>query len=245
MKRNIIRSITASAAAALLLLLNSCVDLNMKSIVGSGNVKTETRTINGEFNAIKVDNGLDLVVVQSDQVSVVVEADDNLLPEIKTKLEGKTLVITTDYNSYTNVSSKKVTVKLPKIAKIEAERGSSVNSEGTLTSEDLDLNTSGGSQMNISVESEKLLAESSSGSGIELKGKALEFQTSSSSGSHVTAGDLLANDISADASSGSSIFVHPLVKLKGEASSGGSVRYNNDPKSFSKKESSGGSVARE
>ncbi|RZJ69200.1 head GIN domain-containing protein [Flavobacterium sp.] len=243
--KNIVKSITTIAAALAFLTTSSCVQFNDNEIVGSGNVKTETRKINGPFDSVKSERGLDVVIVQSDEVSVVIEADDNLLPKIETKLDGKTLVITTEFNSYSNVSSKKITVKMPTIKGLEAESGSTMTSEGNLRSEKLELTSSSGSNLKVSVEADKLTADSSSGSGIEVSGKALNFSTSSSSGSHVTAGDLLANEIAADASSGSSILVHPILKLSGEASSGGSVKYNNEPKSFTKDESSGGSVSKE
>ena len=244
MKR-IIKSATTFAIASLLALaVSSCDGIDVKTIVGSGNVKTETRKIDGTFDHIKAERGLDVVVVQSDVTSVVVEADDNLLKGITTKLEGNTLVISSEYNSYSNVSSKKVTFKMPKITGIDAESGSIVKSEGNLRSERLALTTSSGANMNVVTEADKLSAEASSGSVLEVAGKALDFQTDSSSGSSVVAGELLANDVVADASSGSNILVHPLVKLSGNASSGGSIKYDGDPKSFTKDESSGGSVSK-
>lgn len=245
MKRIIQSTTTFALATIAALSLNSCMDFDMKTVVGSGNVKTETRQIDGTFTKVQSERGLDVVIEQADQVSVVVEADDNVIKGIKTRLEGDKLIITSDYNSYSNVTSKKVTVKMPKISSLEAESGSSLTSSGSLRSEDLDLSTSSGADMKVVVEADDLSAGSSSGSHLEVTGKALEFSTDSSSGSEIKAGDLLANDVSADASSGSHILVHPLVKLDGKASSGGSVRYNNDPKSFTKDESSGGSVSRE
>jgi hypothetical protein len=53
---------------------------------------------------------------------------------------------------------------------------------------------------------------------------------------------LLTNEVIADASSGSSINVHPIVSLKAEASSGASINYNSVPKKFEKNSSSGGSI---
>ncbi|NUY81050.1 DUF2807 domain-containing protein [Flavobacterium sp. MAH-1] len=245
MKRIIQSTTTFVLATIAALSLNSCMDFDMKTVVGSGNVKTETRKIDGAFTKVQSERGLDVVIEQADQVSVVVEADDNVINGIKTRLEGDKLIITSDYNSYSNVASKKVTVKMPKISSLEAESGSSLTSSGNLRSEDLDLSTSSGADMKVVVEADNLSAGSSSGSHLEVTGKALDFRTDSSSGSEIKAGDLLANDVSADASSGSNILVHPLVKLDGKASSGGSVRYNNDPKSFTKDESSGGSVSKQ
>ncbi|RZJ67035.1 MAG: DUF2807 domain-containing protein [Flavobacterium sp.] len=242
---SIITSTTRFTLAALLAIcFASCQDFDVKTIVGSGNVKTETRNIQGNFTKIKASRGLDVEIEQADVTSVVVEADDNLISHITTKLEGNTLVISSDYNGYTNVTAKKVTVKMPKIEGLTAEAGSSIRSLNNLISENLSLETNSGANMKVVVEAEDLSAESSSGSTLEVSGKAIDFDTNSSSGSGVEAGQLLANDVSADASSGSHIVVHPIVKLDGKASSGGSVEYNNDPKSLERDESSGGSVGK-
>lgn len=244
--KNVITSTTKFALAAVLAIcFASCADFDAKTIVGSGNVKKESRKIEGNFTKVVSSRGLDVEIEQADAVSVVVEADDNLLPHITTRLEGNTLVISSEYNSYSNVTAKKVTVKMPKIESLSAESGSNLVSVNNLRSEDLDLSTSSGANMKVVVEADDLRAESSSGSQLHVTGKALDFETASSSGSGIEAGELLANDVSADASSGSHIVVHPIVKLDGKASSGGSVLYNNDPKSFSKDESSGGSVVKQ
>jgi len=239
------RIITFAIAFLFALGLNACSDIDLKTIVGSGNVKTETRQIAGKFDQVRSERGLDVIIIQSDVASVVVEADDNLLPKIETKLEGNTLVITSEFNSYTNVASKKITVSMPTIVGLDAESGSNLKTKGNIRTEKMDLSTSSGASMEVTLEADKLTVEASSGSNMEVIGKALDLQTDSSSGSVIKAGDLLANEITADASSGSTTLVHPLVKLDGSASSGGSVKYNNDPKSFTKDESSGGSVTKQ
>jgi hypothetical protein len=55
---------------------------------------------------------------------------------------------------------------------------------------------------------------------------------------------LVANEVKADASSGSSIRVHASLKLNASASSGASVHYSGKAASITKVESSGGSVSK-
>jgi hypothetical protein len=52
----------------------------------------------------------------------------------------------------------------------------------------------------------------------------------------------LANEVTAQSTSGSSIDVHPLVSLNAKASSGASIEYDGKPKTIVKEETSGGSV---
>ena len=87
--------------------------------------------------------------------------------------------------------------------------------------------------------------DASSGSTITTKGIGLNLRTNASSGAKINAFDLLTNDISADVSSGANTNIHPIVKLKASASSGANIRYNNQPKSISIDESSGGSIEKE
>lgn len=241
----IIISVTKLIVAAVVALLLTSCNFSVKEIAGSGNVKTETRNVGGQFTKVKAGNGIDVTIVQSDVVSVVVEADDNLLPHIKTEVKGNTLEISCEYNSFLDVSSKKVTVKMPKVEGLETNSGASLVTQGTIRSEDLDLDASSGSSISGEFEADDLDAETSSGASMKLSGKAIKYSASSSSGSNLESGDLHANEISADASSGSTVLVHPVEELSGSASSGGSVKYNNDPKKLERDESSGGSVTKQ
>ncbi|KIA99289.1 hypothetical protein OA93_06590 [Flavobacterium sp. KMS] len=225
------------------LLFASCnYSNNFKSIVGSGKVITEKRTVQGDFRNVSVSNAIDLVIEQSDKTEITVEADDNLINGITTRVEGNTLVIKSDYNSFKNIKSKRVIVKMPFIDKIKASSASSVKSQNVLRGEDISLDASSSGNMSLNIESDAITCETSSGSSIVIEGKALKLNVSASSGSDISAKRLLANEIEAQASSGATVYVHPIVSLKADASSGGNINYNSVPKSIEKKSSSGGSI---
>ena len=238
MKNLILKPGLAIAAA---IALTSC-GIDGKNVTGSGHVISQSRDLKG-FTKVAAERGLDVVIEQGDTYSVTVDADDNLQAHIKTTVVGDELKITSDYNSYSNVKSKKVTVKMPKIKAIDAESGASLTSAGTLLSDDITIEASSGSEVNLNIESDKIVAQASSGSQLTLKGKALSFDTSSSSGSNIEAGNLIANDVTAQASSGSSTEVHAAVSIDAKASSGSSIEYRGAPKKVDKNESSGGSVS--
>lgn len=228
------------------LLFASCNhSINLNSIEGSGNITTEKRTVEGNFKSIEVNNSIDLVIEQSDKMEIVVEADDNLQKHITTKVENGTLVISFDKNSFSNAGSKKVTVKMPVIDELEATSSATITSKNTLKGENIRLNTSSGATIDISIESDTITCDTSSGSSITINGKALKMETTASSGSEINATKLLANEITADVSSGASINVHPIVSLLAEASSGGDISYDIQPKTIQKKTSSGGTISQE
>ncbi|MDI9257172.1 MULTISPECIES: head GIN domain-containing protein [Flavobacterium] len=235
--------ITAVAVAVSLTSCNYNINLG-KSITGSGNVVSVTRTV-GSFDKVRVSRGLECEIIQSDKTEVIVEADDNLVNDIKTEVENGTLIISTEYSNYINVSSKKVIVRMPKIVSLEASSGSSLRSKGVLTGESVLVKSSSGSSTVVELEADTITLESSSGSEQNVRGKALKLNTASSSGSHIDADGLTANEVFAQSSSGSATSIHPVLLLDAKASSGSSISYTHSPQEIRKEESSGGSVSKD
>lgn len=233
-------------ATIMALLFASChtnFDLG-NGIDGNGNVTTEKRDVDGNFTKIEASRGLNVEVQQSNSYSVEVEADENLQEHISTTVENGTLVITSDEN-IDEYESKTIRVKMPKITSLETTSGASITGQNTLLGENLNVKSSSGSEIDIEVEIDAVDCESTSGSTITIKGKALTVTTSASSGSEIDAANLMANEITSEATSGSTTEVYPIEQLKAKASSGGSVNYKHSPKIISKEESSGGNVSKE
>ena len=228
------------------LLFGSCNQLgSLNSITGSGRVTTEKRAFTEDFKSIEVSNGLDLVVEQSNKIEIIVEADDNLQKKIITKVENGVLIISCKSGNLINIASKKITVKMPIIEGLEANTAASINTNTTLRGERLILESSSAASIHAKVEYENIELSASSASSQNINGKAIRIETSASSGSELDASELLTNEVIADASSGGSITVSPIVSLKAEASSGGNIAYKNTPKSIQKEEHSGGSINQE
>lgn len=231
-------------AAVMALLFSSCVHNSMNfgnGIKGSGNITTQTRPADQDFKNIEVSQGIKVNVEQADVKSISVETDDNLQEHIITKIENGVLIIKADksYNSATPI----VNVKMPIINGLSSSSGSEINSFKTLISNNIKAEASSGSRINITVEADAITLETSSGSNIEASGKALKLETSSSSGSSIDAQKLMANEVIAQTTSGSSASVYPILKLDAKASSGSSIGYHKVPKTLSKEETSGGSVS--
>jgi hypothetical protein len=229
------------------LLFGSCkydIDFGNESITGSGKVITETRNLK-DFDKITVARGLDCEIIQSNKSEVVVEADDNVMKGIKTTVENGTLKITSIYNNYFNVKSKKIIVYVPVIVSLETTSGANLKNRDVIKSNNILIKSSSGSDIEVNIESEKITAESTSGSDMILRGKAITLETSSSSGSLLNAERLLANEIISQSSSGSDTTVNPILKLSAKASSGSSIGYIKKPNQIDIEESSGGSVGKE
>ena len=229
-------------ATATALLFASCNFTNMKSIEGSGNVTTEKRIVQGDFKNVSVSNAIDVVIEQADKTEIIVEADDNLQKEIKTTVENGTLVISCEFTSFHNVTKKKVIVKMPVIDALEASSASTITSTNVIQSTNIKLDASSAATMNVKIESDEISLDTDSASSITIEGKALKVKSSASSAANIEAEKLLANEIEADADSGASINISPIVSLKANANSGGSINYKGSPKTIEKTSNSGGSI---
>mgnify|MGYP001039964128 CR=1 FL=1 len=208
---------------------------------GNGVVVTEQRPVNESFNTIEASSGIDVFITQSDTPSISVQADENIQELIITKIENGTLKIYIDKNLY-HVASKKVVVNFKTINKIKASSGSDVFSTNTLKVPSLDLSTSSGSEMKLTVETQLINSSSSSGSNLTLEGKTKEFIGNTSSGSQLNASKLSATFCETKASSGSNLYVNCLEEFNANASSGAHIKNHESSIKTTVKSSSGGYV---
>lgn len=78
---------------ASIFILSACQILPWVRVVrGSGNLATETRQVSG-FNAIRMDGAGRVLITQGAAESLEIEAEDNLLGELTSRVEGDTLVL--------------------------------------------------------------------------------------------------------------------------------------------------------
>jgi len=213
-------------------------------VKGNGNVETQERQINDNFNEIRVSRGLDVYLTQSDNVSIEVQADENLHDIIMTEVENNILRIYADEN-INYAASKKVMVSFKDINKISSSSGSDVYSTNTIITESLELSTSSGSDMELEVDTHVIECNSSSGSDLRLSGKTDKLYAEASSGSDIKASNLKSNNCEARASSGADITVNTSKELYAKASSGGDIKYYGNPEKISKKDGTSGSIKKQ
>ena len=208
---------------------------------GNGNVITKERPLDGSFNTIKISRGLDVYLTQSDSESLRVEADENLHDIITTNIENDVLVITARENIGRS-SAKKVMLHFNHISAIKATSGSDVVSTNTIRVSDLEINSTSGSDIELSIDAESVNCHSTSGSDIELKGKTNSFIAEATSGSSIEAEDLNTLNAQVKATSGANIRVNTSKKLTAKASSGGDIRYSGNPEVIKTSDGVSGSI---
>ncbi|MBX3009245.1 MAG: DUF2807 domain-containing protein [Melioribacteraceae bacterium] len=72
-------------------------------VVGSGRISIENRSI-GSFTGVLIKNIGNVFVTQENSPSIKVEADDNIIKDVTTKVENGSLVISLANKSYSNIT---------------------------------------------------------------------------------------------------------------------------------------------
>ena len=232
-----------TAILVILFTTSSCFIDGMTGIRGNGNVISEDRTINSDFEVIKVQQGINIYLTQGNSTDINVEADENIMDLLLTEVKNNELKVYFDKNVY-RAKARNVYLTVNSISKIKTSSGASVKSENTLQVNSLVLDSSSGSSIKIYVNAEEITSSTSSGADIDIYGKTHTLSANASSGSSIDADKLEAVDAYAKASSGANINVNVKSKLTAKASSGGDIDYEGNPTSINKDTSSGGSVSR-
>jgi len=236
----LIRLIITSIVSILMLSCNFSMNFG-EGVDGNGNVISQDRTISKDFSSIKVSQGLELYITQSNDVSLSIEADENLHDIIMTEVENGVLKIYTTEN-IRRATSKKIVLDITGISGIEATSGSDVNSTNTIAADELKLSTTSGAVMELRVETKLLKCSTTSGSDIKLSGETINLIASATSGSDIDADNLEAEISDVNVTSGADISVNTSKELTARATSGGDIKYSGNPEKVDKSDSSSGRI---
>jgi hypothetical protein len=196
--------------------------------------ETEERAL-ADFDAIEVGGGIDLELTQGIAFSVVAETgEDGELEDITTDVRNGTLHIKREWRNsswprWNRDSDAIAYVTLPKLTELDVSGGSGVRITGTFTGDTLDINTSGGSEVELDVIVDRLKLTASGGSEVEISGTANYLEADTSGGSDLDASELVAIEVDANSSGGSNLAVNVTETLYAHASGDSNIDYEGDP----------------
>jgi predicted DNA-binding antitoxin AbrB/MazE fold protein len=139
---------------ALALALISCNDFNNQK-EGNGNVTTEKREVTGDFTKIVAGQAIDVEIEQADSYSIEVEADSNLIENIKTSIDNGVLKISSDVN-FQDAEKLLVRIKVKQLDEIETTSASNVESVNVFKGKNLRIAASSASEIDIDAEYESI-----------------------------------------------------------------------------------------
>jgi len=191
-----------------------------RGIAGSGVRKTEKRDLKS-FNAIDTTGAYEIDVTCQKPASFEIEADDNILPLIKTEVRDGILFVSND-QEYHSTKSTTLRITLPDL--------NSVASHGA------------GEVKIADAKSSDLKIESTGAASVVAAGTARSVTISSSGAGSIDTSNLHAEKAKVEVKGASSIDVYATEQLDVNVSGVGSVSYSGNPKVVNKHVSGIGSV---
>ncbi len=241
MKKN--RTILLILAASALILM-ACSFGSLGMVRGSGDVMTETRDVSG-FDRVEVHDGGSLHLVQGDTEALKIEAEDNIMPYLTSRVVNNTLILEFDDSARKGFMT---TRPINYYLTMKEIRGLAISGGGDIeaseiTTSDLDTNISGGGNLDIdTLAADRLEAHISGGGDIRIKDGVVEEQdVHVSGGGKYDASDVQSQTVTASVSGGGDLIVRVKESLDVNVSGGGSVYYYGNP-SVNSSISGGGDV---
>lgn len=210
-------------------------------VSGSGPVRTETRNVS-DFHGVDLDLAGD-VVVKSGDFKVEVQAQESLLPLLKTTVENGILRLYFD-ESVSNSQDIKISITLPALDEIILGGSGEIRVNDPIQADKMRVDISGSGNVYLTQATINDLNCSLGGSGeIEFGGKTNTARIDLSGSGEVNAKSMEFNELKADISGSGNISAHVVQLLKADVSGSGEVHYSGEPKVESQVSGSG-SVSR-
>ncbi len=195
---------------------------------GNGAVKTESRSVR-DFHAIDLSLAGDVEFSVSDQYSVEVQAQENLLPILKTEVENGTLKI---YFSENVSQSDNVKIKVtgPSFDGLDLAGSGTIRAMTAVKSSKMDMDVSGsGNVYLLQGDFGDMNCDISGSGGIELGGITNTLKIDVSGSGDVKAKELTANALNAEVAGSGTITCHVTQTLKADIAGSGEVYYLGEP----------------
>jgi len=229
------RRLTYLVLVVVLLTSMSCMAINLPQISGmrgSGEMKTENRDVSG-FTRLALGSIGELTLVQGEEESLVIEAEDNILPLITSEVRGDTLFIGLDeigLNSAIPTRDIKYRLTMKEITGLEVSGAADINAQ-TVTAGELEIESSGAGTMKIdNLTASRLKVEVSGAGNVEIDSGVVPIQEVhlSGAGSYDSSG-VESREAQVDISGAGSATLWVKEKMEVEMSGAGNLEYYGTP----------------
>jgi len=202
------------------------------SIPGSGMVVVENRSL-PDFQSVEIDYPVELTIQQGSQSTATIQAEDNLVPQLVTRVSGSTLYIENNQRDWTKrvnpTKSVKINLTVHDLQRIDFSSAGTLDIVGFETDR-LEISLSGAGSIHVTDLSANSLSTNLSGAGnIYASGKVDQLNTHISGLGQFEGSGLSAQnaDISISGAGGATVWV--VSSLNVNISGTGSVNYYGFP----------------
>ncbi len=223
----------------IIILISSC-DLNFKR--GNGNIEKYEISV-GDFQKVNLGGNYNVTIIQSDENKIIVETDENLLAYINAEVFNETLSIN-NVHTLNSTEGINVYVFYKELNQIYSTGLSSIEHEGILVSNNLNLDLSGAGTIELEVNTTSIEINLTGAGIITLTGETDYLETHISGAGGLRGLELISkeSDINLSGLGGAEVFVKE--KLKATITGVGGIIYAGNPKTIEKQITGFGKIKR-
>ncbi|MDU1905076.1 MAG: head GIN domain-containing protein [Dysgonomonas sp.] len=221
---------------SVLILLMCCIYLT-----GIYAQTSEQRNV-GNFNGINVCCGIEVFLTEGKSSTIVVNANPDVLPKVKTEVNGNTLNIGFK-NNISNIKGKvTIQVTAKDLIYLGVNSGSKIKGASAINAKDIKLQANSGAGITLDLKANNVTCESNSAGSINLIGSADLVKASNNSAASINMKDFVVTTADVSSNSGASIQISVKKEIKAHANSGGRIQYYGNPPKAQVSSNSGGSI---
>ncbi|CAN5663952.1 head GIN domain-containing protein [soil metagenome] len=217
----VIQHLLAGAFCSMLLSAGGCM-FSSNSVQGSGVAKAETRDVPA-FTAIDSTGSAQITVVIGDKQSLTIQADDNILPLIDTKVNGEKLVISSSA-SYSARTPVKITITVAALNEVRIGGSGNIDAAG-IVAKRFEAHISGSGDINVA-------------------GQATTLKASISGSGSIDATKLPVDDADVRVTGSGNVQINATKSLNVQVTGSGDVRYAGNPSEVKKQVTGSGRVTK-
>lgn len=182
----------------------------------------------GDFTGIRAGDPLKIILSQSDQTTVKIDAPEEVQSAIKTEVNDGILSIFTDGNIRDDQNIT-ILITVKSLNSLENSGIAEIKTENKLICDHLKILSQGVGNINLEVEAKEIQSTLSGAGHITLKGATQLLNTTISGAGGLKATDLEANKVIAKVSGAGDAKVNVTQSLNADVSGAGSVIYKGNP----------------
>lgn len=200
-----------------------------KHIDGSGTIITQERVV-PSFTDIQADGSYDIIITQDTFQKVVVKTDDNIMPDVKTEVQGNTLrVYFSNHHCNYDPTTMQILISSSLIDDVHLSGSGNISSTNTLITNSPKYTISGSGNVDMAIQSESVETNISGSGNVDLAGLAPTAHHTISGSGNIQALNLHSDNVWVTISGSGDAHVRADSTLDVTISGSGSVHYAGSP----------------
>jgi len=190
--------------------------------------KTESRQVS-DFTGIDASYCFDITVNKGNSESLAIEADDEVMPYVRSEVKNGVLRLYLDKNDLQNTGNLKAVITMKNLDNVSLSGACKLTANNLFTPDNFKADCSGISSITVNVKTDQLNVELSGASVVNLTGSANDLKMNASGISVIKAENLTVKNADVRVSEMCKATVNVTNHLKAEASGGASITYKGSP----------------